>query len=785
MKVHFAAYVFSLQLAYVKASPFLSTSASISLGLDTNTVFTSSPTASPTCFQPRASSDPPASQISSALTDSNAVADACSNTTILSSKNDTIHYDAGAYSFNISKSRNVDPTSGIFQVQAPYCSQTFQNIISICVLQRSFWGGWAQVGNSNWSISNKVYPRNLLPLPKLVDTSSPNGQLSKTEYRDSVSTTGSLKPVSTIVSDDPNRLILAIENVVSIEKISLSAVAAAVSNTNGSTRSISSRQSLIQSGAAFDPSTSPTTSIRTSAAAIQGISSTSVASFAPKTEQSKSSPTTKQSSQYFQQAALETSVRHSTSSIQISELQSPTTASFQGALVGGNRSANVTPISGPLTIAPDYTITDAFQSGLNRTTISASNGAVLVYSMRTFSDLANSTGTPVLVQTTVSETLASGSHVAFIGGVWVASGGRFWFPPGIPKPESDGGLKLGFQISPPCIWPFCSGKITSNGGGGGDPEGDPPPPYEPPNPPPAYAPPADGSGEEPDQETQDSQTRSKDQLSQIRSQSAEKTNEQTSFPPVSPATRSSSSAVLSAQRTTEQTISTSLPSFSTVSRATTSSSSAVFSPQRTTDQTISTSLPSFSTASHATMSSSSIVSSSSIPAYGIANLSDGKFIDYNLSIADANSAALDEESLINAITIPNGIMWAPTGAQELAWAAQATLPFDLALPTFESLTEAPSSPSSKDSMSSQRTTSGTGSRYQTTSSLELTRSSTADAKANAASEKAVIFALSKQLASSSAVAAANKPPLITPAPEALTTPPFKPIPIYVSECSQT
>ena len=340
MKVHFEVSLLYLQLvAYVKASPFLSTSSSISFGLDTNTVFTSSPTASPTCFQLRASSDPPASQISSALTDSNAVAYACSNTIILRSKNDTIHHDAGVYSFNISESRNVDPISDTFQVQAPYCSQTFQNMISICVLQRSFWEGWAQVGNSNWSISNRVYPRNLLPLPKLVDTCSPIGQLSKTLYRDSVSTNGSLEPVSTIFSDGPNRLILAIKNVVSIEKISLSAIATAVSDTNGSTRSISSRQSLIVSGAVFDPSTSPTTSIRSSATAIQGISSRSVASFAPKTEQSKSSPTNKQSSQYFQQEALATSVSLSTNSIQISGLQSPTTASFQGASVGGNGSA--------------------------------------------------------------------------------------------------------------------------------------------------------------------------------------------------------------------------------------------------------------------------------------------------------------------------------------------------------------------------------------------------------------------------------------------------------------
>ena len=40
-----------------------------------------------------------------------------------------------------------------------------------------------------------------------------------------------------------------------------------------------------------------------------------------------------------------------------------------------------------------------------------------MYSMQTFSDLANRTGVPVLVQTTVLETLANGSHVTYKGGV--------------------------------------------------------------------------------------------------------------------------------------------------------------------------------------------------------------------------------------------------------------------------------------------------------------------------------------------------------------------------------
>ena len=562
MKLHFVAYLFSLHLAYVEASPFLSASASTSIRLDTDSVSTESQVASPTCYQPRASSDPPASQISMALTNANAVANACSNTTTLHSRNHTIKYDAGAYSFKFSESKNVDPNSSVLKAQARYCSQIFQNIISICVVQRSFWGGWAQIGNSNWSISNKVYPQDLLPLPKLVDTSSPTGQPSETQYLYTVSTKGSPKPISTIASNDPSRLILAIEDVASNEKISLGTVAAAVSKTSGPTRSISSRQSPTQTGTPIDPSIPPTTSIGTFATALQGISSRSLASLASKTERIDSSPTIKQASQGFQQEALVTSVSPSTTSTGIFESQSPKTVSFPGSSVGGNGSAKITPSLRLLNIAPDYTITDAFRLNLNTSTISASNGAVLRYSMLTFSNLANRTGTPILVQTTVSEILASGSPVAFIGGVWVASGGRFWFPPGVPEPESGEGLKPGLQIRPPCISPFCSGKITSNGGG--DPEGEPPLPYQPPNPPSQNAPPADEWGEEPDQETQDSYARSKEDLSQARSKNA--------------------------RTIIERTIPTSLLTFSTVSRPTMSSSSTASSAETITERTVLTSL---------------------------------------------------------------------------------------------------------------------------------------------------------------------------------------------------
>ncbi len=785
MTALFVLYNLFLCLAHIEASPFLSASVSRSFEGGTSTTLISSQTPSPTCFQPKASSGPPASQISSALTNASAVNYACSNTTAQHSSNNTIYYNAGAYSFNITLSGNGNPRSDLWE---SYCSQIFQTIIKICILQQNFWGGWTLIGHANWSISNSIYPQNLLPLPGPVEPSSTTIQFSRAQYRTTLSTANSLTPASTILSEDPSRLILAIENVVSDAQISLSAVATESPKSNGSMHSVSSRQSQNQLGAAFDPSASST-------ATSTGTSTTNpfgpVASIAPKTEQSKrSSPTTKPSSQMSQQEALKTSISLSASSSQTFGLPNPTTTSHLGSLVGGNDSVKTAPILGPLTIAPDYTITDAFRAGLSTTTVSASNGAVLVYSMQTFSDLANRTGTPILVQTTVPETLANGSLVTYSGGVWVASGGRYWFPPGIPKPESGGDLIPDDIIDPPCIEPFCSGKVTSNGGGGGDPKGDPPPPYEPPTPPPAYTPPANEGGEEPDQETQEGQTRTAEKGSQVPSQSAQRTTEQKLSP--------SSSSVSTVSRVTissssTQTFSTSTWSVSIISHVTLSPPSTLSSSSMSAVPTSSSSSSSASTFSRVTMSSSSVLSSSSMPAYGAADLFDGTFVDYNLSMADANAAALDALSLINAVTVANGILWAPTGSQELGYAAQATSSFDLALPTFANFTEAPSLSSSQDSMSSQTPTISTGSLLQTKYLSALSKSSaaamTASANANAnaealGSEIAGLAVLAGQLASSSAAAAANEPPTSSTDPQAPTLPPSTIFPEVSLACTQ-
>ena len=106
------------------------------------------------------------------------------------------------------------------------------------------------------------------------------------------------------------------------------------------------------------------------------------------------------------------------------------------------------------------------------------------------------------------------------------------------------------------------------------------------DPPPPYKPPADDGGEEPDQETRDVHTQTEMIKSQARSESARKTTDvsgQTFF------TRLSSSSLVS---------SLTRAFFSTVS--------------------------------------------SSMPVDSTADLTDGSFLDYNLSIADAIAATLNE-----------------------------------------------------------------------------------------------------------------------------------------------
>lgn len=91
-----------------------------------------------------------------------------------------------------------------------------------------------------------------------------------------------------------------------------------------------------------------------------------------------------------------------------------TPGASSGVLIGAG---GITPLTGPTTVAPDYSITNAFPSSVSTTTLSASNRAVLGCSMQTFSDLTTLTGGPIFVQTSVTETQSDGHHTVLIGRV--------------------------------------------------------------------------------------------------------------------------------------------------------------------------------------------------------------------------------------------------------------------------------------------------------------------------------------------------------------------------------
>ncbi len=108
------------------------------------------------------------------------------------------------------------------------------------------------------------------------------------------------------------------------------------------------------------------------------------------------------------------------------------------------------------------------------TTLSISGQAAIIYTKEIFPVLSIITS-PTTLQTSVVETDKNGRTSTFIGGIVVGPGGIYWglsdLPPIPPFPS----------ISPPCIWPFCTG---GRGPGGSDPSSDPqpPPPYTPDDP---------------------------------------------------------------------------------------------------------------------------------------------------------------------------------------------------------------------------------------------------------------------------------------------------------------
>ncbi|MCJ1278812.1 hypothetical protein MMC21_006630 [Puttea exsequens] len=295
--------------------------------------------------------------------------------------------------------------------------------------------------------------------------------------------------------------------------------------------------------------------------------------------------------------------------------------------------------TGPITIAPDYSVTDAFRAGLTETTVSASNGAVLVYSISTLSDLTTlSNLIPILIYTTIDEIESDGHHTHFIGGVWVGAGGRYWGPPGIPKIETHHGGH-GFHVKPPCIWPFCSGHSTDNGGGGGDPGGDPPEPHDP--------------DDDPDDE-QKTRKEEKTQEEENTEEEKTKTEEQKTK------TKDNESQTKSSQE--ERSTATSTLKKLSATLTSTGSKSSGFSSKLT---AIVTSAPSFSSRVSSSVSVSSRLTSSLFPDNGTVDLPDHDFTAALMNYADALALASSRDSHLGPFpSIPSGPLFGPTDSAE-------------------------------------------------------------------------------------------------------------------------
>ena len=723
---------------YVYASPV---SSSIS-GLVPTTAsnpsisLTTPGTAMPTCIQPRASTDPPAAQISSSLASVSVVEKSCNSTTNSVARVgavEIVYYNCGAYYFNITRLAFLH----LPEVPASYCPQQFQDIIDTCVVHRFFWGGWIIRDGVNWSVSNFDSPQNPLPLPlqcrglaaysSLPATSTMLSQAfnSGTDTSASAESTGSVFTSNSITSTSQSLASSSSMTILLSESSNKSA------STSGESETGSSLSSSLEAATSQEASgtSQTTTGTQQSSVLSAAMSSSSTAIVLP----SSSSDAPGSTANIVAVGPLSTAIAPHSVTLRTSGALLPgaypakDTGSTTLSQVGGSQSAATTTpavssgvligaggiaqLTGPTTITPDYSITNAFPSGASTTTLSASNGAVLVYSMQTFADLTTLTGSPILVQTYVTETESDGHHTVFIGGVWVGPGGRYWGPPGLPKVEAPG-INLP-KISPPCIWPFCSGRVTDDGGGGGDPGGDPPSAYDP--------------------EPNDPRRKSEQNESQRNSESEQKT----SMASTSDINTSQSSAM------TLESDTSSLSSLSSGTSATTSQSSLSSSVFTTT----SVSSPTPSSISTSTISSSSLSSASSSSSYSINEtvmLPDQGFVYTTIELSDAMSWSAAVQSRLIGLVIPTDPLWAPTDSAESAEQAHATdsFSFDIPLPSGSLVAEPSGTSQAVDESTSvaQSNTRGTGlsllpstptSATPTTSSIAVAPSSPASTPAAA------------------------------------------------------
>ncbi|KAL8935186.1 MAG: hypothetical protein Q9211_004828, partial [Gyalolechia sp. 1 TL-2023] len=125
----------------------------------------SSTAPTPTCLQPRKTSDPLPSAISAVL--ASAVPKACDpelQELVATDAHSIRTYEVQSFHLNIS--RDATPTNQTaFPSSTSSCTDAFQDIISTCIespVDAGFWGGWIILESLNYSISDFAYPESAL-----------------------------------------------------------------------------------------------------------------------------------------------------------------------------------------------------------------------------------------------------------------------------------------------------------------------------------------------------------------------------------------------------------------------------------------------------------------------------------------------------------------------------------------------------------------------------------------------------------------------------------------------
>ncbi|MCJ1280461.1 hypothetical protein MMC21_008289 [Puttea exsequens] len=675
------------------------------------------------CFQPRASTDPPAEQILFSLASASVVSNACNISLEQGDRvgiNQTAYYDAaGAFDFNAT--HIIGDRLGIYVQQS--CRSTYQTIVDICVLQRSFWGGWSHIDGTNFSMSNLLYPANPLPLlaasgdlatihgssllsrdtssrettllsmeitasslahdPSFTSQSSGSGRFtpslstqsaepSLTRHPSQSSNSGGSTPKFTDSTGSSHITDTDIAGHTKKSDVSVDLIGKYSGTATGQfprATGFGSATSAKTDSSVLDYNLSLSVATKSSQKRYTGADSVKTASTRMNSDSASTQITPTALPPTMGTDSKKESIKAPSASLTSMTIQSsadyllgtsitfkpynegnpppgPITlaASIKSTKRGEGGYGGIIPTIGPTTVVPDYSILGAFDSGESSTTISASNGAFLIYSMQTFSDLISLTGVaPMLVWTTVDETESDGHHTVFVGGIWVGPGGRYWGPPGIPKIEIGGlGGPDPFPIKPPCIWPFCSGEESNNGGGGGDPGGDPPDPEE--------------EEEEEEEQTETAGEEEKTKTANDQTQSQEQKSEQRS------------------EKTEPQTVTD-----GSFSRTAQSTASVITHFNRLTTSTPISTLSSMYTS---TISMSSRLSSSyTISSGATMTLPDQGYVYQGLDVADARALSVSIQGFLSQYCIPSGPLWAPTDSVESVDAVEATqsYSFDLAI----------------------------------------------------------------------------------------------------------